>query len=1005
MLLRPRAALTSILAVRVDVCVLGATALRIDGSETPIGGRRRRQVLARLALGAPHPVSGDRLIDALWGDHAGPRARATLHVHVSNLRRVLRDVGLPDLLLTAGDGYRIDLVADAVDTNRFTRFAEEGIRHLAADHLLRARDLLADALTLWAEPFPELVDEPDILVERHRLRGLAERAEDQLVEAELGLGRAARVVDQLVERVESAPLRETSVEQLVRALATLDRHDEAGRVVVGAIGRMRDEYGVEPSERLQRISSSARAGNANRRIVADEHDPAPVAIPADLLQPGSSLLLVADEPGQRATAVDQIGLMAQRDLRRVVVIRPGTSDTAPWEAIDRAIGPLREREPAGTLLPDRDADIAREIGRRAGPAGLVVLVDVDRVVAALGPLVRTLLADAAALGITVVGTAGTADGGVPFGTALRVDSPDAEPSGGVHHAALPGHLDDLVLVVALCDPEVPIQLLVRTIGHGAAVLDLLADARARHLLAEGSPGHVRLTESGRAAVVAGGALDDRRRCAHWHLSIADAIQNTDAVSPARRRAIEARHRSAALPDGDAAAAARAVVAATDDPLGLHHYADALTVLQAASQLVEQLADDEPAVVGELLERLARASMRGGRVTDGVEWSRRLIDHGRRVDVASWRAEGVRVLGEQTTPQSLGDELVELQREAIDATIDEPTDTTVQLLTDLAGAVYFDDLAESRRHADRALALAMVVGEPGTIARALTGKMQTRLGPADVDERLELAIEAQAMARRAELRHVQVHALTYEVYALFERGRLDAVGPPLRYATELADEVQFGRVEWWVRAWEALRLLATGKFADADVAARDALERYADPDRRDAFECYASQLMCARLLRGDGAEILPLATDLVERSPGTSGYRGLRALAAAQAGDERTAHADLDAVVPSVRHLRADATLLSTGAMLAEAAWSCRRVDVAAQLQPLLEPYASSHAVLNIWGGGGFYWGPVAHLVGLTRHLTGTGDALAALRDGERAADAAGALPFAERSRAVIAELS
>lgn len=160
-------------------------------------------------------------------------------------------------------------------------------------------------------------------------------------------------------------------------------------------------------------------------------------------------------------------------------------------------------------------------------------------------------------------------------------------------------------------------------------------------------------------------------------------------------------------------------------------------------------------------------------------------------------------------------------------------------------------------------------------------------------------------------------------------------------------------------------------------------------------------MCVRLLTGDGAEIAELAASLVHRSPDTLGSRGLYAFAATQAGDVSAANDQLDVAVGLIASLRSDATLLSTAAVLAEAAWVCRRSDVADELAPLIEPYAGSHAVLNIWGGGGFYWGPIGHAIGLVRELSGQGDARAALRAAAEDAAAVGALPFAERSQAVL----
>ena len=56
-----------------------------------VGGARQRALLAVLLLHANETLSGDRLIDELWGDHPPPTAAKTVQVYISRLRRALGD--------------------------------------------------------------------------------------------------------------------------------------------------------------------------------------------------------------------------------------------------------------------------------------------------------------------------------------------------------------------------------------------------------------------------------------------------------------------------------------------------------------------------------------------------------------------------------------------------------------------------------------------------------------------------------------------------------------------------------------------------------------------------------------------------------------------------------------------------------------------------------------------------------------------------------------------------
>ena len=86
--------------------VLGTTqVLGDDGVPMEIAGRKRRSVLAGLALHLDSGISQDGLVDLVWGDDAGGTL-GSLHSYVSGLRRAL-EPGLgprqrSSLLITEG---------------------------------------------------------------------------------------------------------------------------------------------------------------------------------------------------------------------------------------------------------------------------------------------------------------------------------------------------------------------------------------------------------------------------------------------------------------------------------------------------------------------------------------------------------------------------------------------------------------------------------------------------------------------------------------------------------------------------------------------------------------------------------------------------------------------------------------------------------------------------------------------------------------------------------------
>jgi len=94
------------------VSLLGPVGVTVDGDERPVGGFRRKAVLAVLGLRAGEVVGTDVLADVIWGTAAPPTAANALQVHVSYLRQILGDRAA---ILTRPPGYVLNVAGDATD--------------------------------------------------------------------------------------------------------------------------------------------------------------------------------------------------------------------------------------------------------------------------------------------------------------------------------------------------------------------------------------------------------------------------------------------------------------------------------------------------------------------------------------------------------------------------------------------------------------------------------------------------------------------------------------------------------------------------------------------------------------------------------------------------------------------------------------------------------------------------------------------------------------------------
>ena len=224
--------------------ILGPLEVRDGERVLPLGGVKRRAVLAVLLLDANRVVSVEGLVDRVWGDSPPPSALASLQNHLGRLRREFGDRLVrqpPGYLLRVADGER--------DLDRFQRLVDDA---RGAEPAVAAQRL-AEALALWrGPPLADLAGEPAAgaaaPLEDLRLAAVEER-----IEADLALGGHAAVVPELEELVAREPYRERLRGQLIVALYRSGRQADALEAYARARRAFVDELGTEPSRPLQEL--------------------------------------------------------------------------------------------------------------------------------------------------------------------------------------------------------------------------------------------------------------------------------------------------------------------------------------------------------------------------------------------------------------------------------------------------------------------------------------------------------------------------------------------------------------------------------------------------------------------------------------------------------------------------------------------------------------------------------------------------------------------------------
>ncbi|MEJ2854195.1 MULTISPECIES: AfsR/SARP family transcriptional regulator [unclassified Saccharothrix] len=377
----------------MEVRLLGSVEVWGAGREVVAVQPRQGAVLAALAVEAGQPVGVETLLHRVWGEEPPVRARESLYVHITRLRRML---GPTVTLSRRSGGYVLGIEPDNVDALRFRALLR---RAEAADLPAAGRAELFDrALSLWrGTPLADVAGDWADRVRETWQRGHA----DALVgwaQAQVDAGAPEAAVGPLVDLVGQYPLMERPVGVLMTALARCGRPAEALSHYARARARIADELGVEPGPELRRLHAGLL------REEADETPPRPVPVcqlPPDLpdytggaealseartwLRDRTPLVVVSGQAGVGKTAfVVHLAHLVRTDFPDgVLFLNLGGTPTPmpPAEALSRALCALDPPSGAGF-----DTDLARYRAVTHDKRVLVVLDD-----AASADQVRPLL--------------------------------------------------------------------------------------------------------------------------------------------------------------------------------------------------------------------------------------------------------------------------------------------------------------------------------------------------------------------------------------------------------------------------------------------------------------------------------------------------------------------------------------------------------------------------------------------------------------------------------------
>ncbi|MER5574084.1 AfsR/SARP family transcriptional regulator [Streptomyces massasporeus] len=237
-----------------------------------IASPKSRVLLAALLLDAGRVVSVESLKDALWGEEPPVSAQASLHNHITRLRRLLDD---PGRLRTVPSGYVLRIDEGELDVHVFDAHVTEArAAHTGRDWRRVVREC-AGALALWRDaPLAGLPPEVGGYAFSQRLREARLLLLEWRYDAELALGgpRLHELVPELAALTGEYPLREVYHRQLMLALHRTGRQAEALAVHRELRTRLVGRLGIEPGPGVREAHVEVLRGAAGERDSKESRD-------------------------------------------------------------------------------------------------------------------------------------------------------------------------------------------------------------------------------------------------------------------------------------------------------------------------------------------------------------------------------------------------------------------------------------------------------------------------------------------------------------------------------------------------------------------------------------------------------------------------------------------------------------------------------------------------------------------------------------------------------------
>ena len=432
-----------------------------------------------------------------------------------------------------------------------------------------------------------------------------------------------------------------------------------------------------------------------------------------------------------------------------------------------------------------------------------------------------------------------------------------------------------------------------------------------------------------------------------HRRVAEALEGLYAGDPEPHLAELAHHFCEAVPAGDAATAVDHARRAGDRATTLLAYEEAARLYALGLDIVASAGGGD-AERCELLLRLGDVQARAGDIAASRAAFLDAAEVATAARLPELRARAALGYGGRFVwARAWGDvNLVPLLEGALAALPERDSDLRVRLLSRLAGGPLRDTLpAESRvAMSERAVDMARRLGDPATLAYALSGRHCADWGPDALDDRRAIADELVEVAERAGEPERAYEGCDFRLWAMLEAGEVAAAAGEREAKRRLASALRQPAQLWDVAVDRAGSALFEGRLSVAEAAIHEALDVGRTVQSANAQMAFDLQMYALRREQGRLAEVVATVERAAAEQPAYPVWRYVLADVLAGLGRDEAARAAFDGLAAEGFPVQVEMQWLFSMSLLPEV---CRRLGDVERAQVLYErlaPYERRNAV-------------------------------------------------------------